>query len=53
MAIVGSTINPIVGFILPIIFYWNIIEEIKNFSIRKILIVLLLILLIILMIFSL
>ena len=25
MTLVGSTINPIIGFILPVIFYWKLI----------------------------
>ena len=29
MTLVGSTTNPAVGFILPIIFYWKSIEEDK------------------------
>jgi hypothetical protein len=27
MTLVGSTINPIMGFILPVIFYWNFIKD--------------------------
>lgn len=27
MTLVGCTINPIIGFILPIIFYWTYIKE--------------------------
>ena len=27
MALVGSTINPIIGFIMPVAFYWKVIQE--------------------------
>ena len=27
MALVGSTINPIIGFIMPVIFYWKVMNE--------------------------
>ena len=27
MALVGSTINPIIGFILPVVFYWRVMKE--------------------------
>lgn len=35
MTLVGSTINPIIGFILPVIFYWDQIKEKSIFSIEK------------------
>jgi hypothetical protein len=35
MTLVGSSINPIVGFILPFIFYWKIIKEKSIFSFEK------------------
>jgi hypothetical protein len=27
MTLVGSTINPLIGFIMPVVFYWNIIKD--------------------------
>ena len=38
MTLVGSTTNPVVGFILPIIFYWKSIEpdNVPICSIKKI-----------------
>ena len=36
MSIVGSTINPIFGFIIPIIFYWSMLLDYPCFNIRKI-----------------
>lgn len=27
MTLVGSTINPVMGFILPVVFYWNFIKD--------------------------
>ena len=35
MTLVGSTINPIIGFILPVVFYWDQIKEKSIFSIEK------------------
>ena len=29
MALVGSTINPIIGFLMPVVFYWKVMKE-KN-----------------------
>ena len=36
MSLVGSTINPIIGFILPIMFYWPYMKEEKWYSKDKI-----------------
>ena len=27
MTLVGSTINPIIGFIMPVVFYWHFIKD--------------------------
>ena len=27
MTLVGSTINPLIGFIMPVIFYWKVVED--------------------------
>ena len=27
MTLVGSTINPIIGFIMPVVFYWEFIKD--------------------------
>ncbi len=27
MTLVGSSINPIIGFIIPVVFYWKIIKD--------------------------
>ena len=27
MTLVGSTINPVIGFILPVVFYWEYIKD--------------------------
>ena len=35
MTLVGSTINPIIGFILPVVFYWDQIKEQSIFGIEK------------------
>ena len=35
MTLVGSSINPIIGFILPVVFYWDQIKEKSIFSIEK------------------
>jgi len=35
MTLVGSTVNPIIGFILPVVFYWKIIPEKSIFSFDK------------------
>ena len=35
MTLVGSTINPIIGFILPVVFYWDQIKEKSIFSVEK------------------
>ena len=36
MTIVGSTINPTVGFILPIVFYWKVKKDTPLLSCTKI-----------------
>lgn len=36
MTLVGSSINPIIGFILPVVFYWPSIKHKSIFSIEKI-----------------
>jgi hypothetical protein len=36
MTLVGSSINPIVGFILPVIFYWKTIKNKSIYSFDKI-----------------
>lgn len=27
MSLVGSSINPVIGFIIPVVFYWKLIKE--------------------------
>ena len=37
MALVGASINPVIGFILPVVFYWKTIEKLPIFSTEKLL----------------
>jgi hypothetical protein len=37
MTLVGSSINPIIGFILPIVFYWQYLKEKPWYSMDKVL----------------
>ena len=37
MALVGASINPVIGFILPVIFYWKTIEKLPIMSTEKLL----------------
>lgn len=36
MTLVGSSINPVIGFILPVVFYWKILEGKPWYHIEKI-----------------
>jgi len=36
MTLVGSSINPLIGFIMPVIFYWKVIEDKPLLSVDKI-----------------
>jgi len=36
MTLVGSTINPVIGFILPVIFYWPQIKDQPWYSVEKV-----------------
>jgi amino acid permease len=36
MTLVGSSINPIIGFILPVVFYWKLLKEKPWYNIEKI-----------------
>ena len=36
MTLVGSSINPVIGFILPVVFYWKIIKDKPWYNIEKI-----------------
>ena len=37
MALVGASINPVIGFILPVVFYWKTIEKLPLLSREKLL----------------
>jgi len=37
MTLVGCTINPLIGFIMPVVFYWTIIKDKSIYSFDKIL----------------
>lgn len=36
MTLVGSSINPIIGFIMPVIFYWKLIKDKPFYHIEKV-----------------
>ena len=36
MTLVGSSINPVIGFILPVVFYWKLLEGKPWYNIEKI-----------------
>ena len=35
MALVGASINPVIGFILPVVFYWKTVEKLPIMSTEK------------------
>jgi amino acid permease len=35
MTLVGSSINPLIGFILPVVFYWKLIKDKPWYHIEK------------------
>ena len=36
MTLVGSTINPVIGFIIPVVFYWKVIDDKPLLSFDKV-----------------